>query len=46
MKAAGVTSLQGAAWLFGAGAACGLCLPYIQRMLETGETEFAVIELE
>ena len=28
---------------FGCGRACGLCLPYIRRMLETGETSFALI---
>lgn len=24
----------------GCGAGCGLCRPYLRRMLETGETEF------
>ncbi len=27
------------------GGGCGLCRPYLQRMLDTGETEFAVITL-
>lgn len=28
---------------FGCGAHCGLCLPYVQAMLETGRTEFPVL---
>lgn len=43
MKEAGVTSLADAARRFGAGLNCGLCVPYIKKMLETGETEFEVI---
>lgn len=27
----------------GAAAGCGLCRPYLQRMLETGETEFPIL---
>ncbi len=27
---------------FGCGRGCGLCIPYIRRMLETGETSFAL----
>ena len=27
----------------GCGSGCGLCRPYLKKMLETGETEFAVI---
>lgn len=30
----------------GAGDQCGLCLPYIEKMLETGETRFKVGILE
>lgn len=29
----------------GCGGGCGLCRPYLARMLETGETAFAVIRL-
>jgi bacterioferritin-associated ferredoxin len=28
---------------FGCGSCCGLCRPYIERMLETGETVFAEV---
>ena len=28
---------------FGCGSCCGLCRPYIERMLETGETVFTEI---
>lgn len=28
----------------GCGSGCGLCRPYLARMLETGETAFAVFE--
>jgi len=30
----------------GCGAQCGLCRPYLRRMLETGETVFAEILTE
>jgi bacterioferritin-associated ferredoxin len=30
----------------GCGSGCGLCRPYLQRMLETGETAFAWIPPE
>lgn len=30
----------------GCGAQCGLCRPYLRRMLETGETDFAEIITE
>ena len=30
----------------GCGAACGLCRPYLRRMLATGETEFREILVE
>ena len=28
---------------FGCGRGCGLCVPYIRKMLETGETAFPLI---
>jgi bacterioferritin-associated ferredoxin len=30
----------------GAGAQCGLCRPYLRRMLQTGETEFHQLIVE
>jgi NAD(P)H-nitrite reductase large subunit len=39
---AGVHSLDEIVERFGCTSGCGLCRPYIVRMLETGETEFAV----
>jgi bacterioferritin-associated ferredoxin len=30
----------------GCGDQCGLCRPYLRRMLETGETAFSVLLLE
>jgi len=30
---------------FGCGTSCGTCLPYLKRMLETGETEFEVMSV-
>lgn len=46
LKNAGVGSLEDAASRFGCGTNCGMCRPYISRMLDTGETEFAVIETD
>ena len=43
LKEAGVTTLEGAEQ-FGCGITCRLCVPYLLRMIETGETEFAVLE--
>ncbi len=39
----GYTKVEQLTELLGCGGSCGLCMPYLQRMLETGETEFAVI---
>lgn len=44
LKASGATSISEIRELFGCTSACGLCQTYIERMLETGETRFAVIE--
>ncbi|HRF60030.1 MAG TPA: (2Fe-2S)-binding protein [Fimbriimonadaceae bacterium] len=44
LKAAKVTSLEDIANRFGCGTGCGSCKPYLVRLLETGETEFDVIE--
>ena len=30
----------------GCGSGCGLCRPYLTRMLETGETEFDILRRE
>ena len=43
LKAAGIKSVEEAADRFGCSTKCGLCKPYIQKMLETGETEFAIL---
>lgn len=46
LLAAGVKSLQEIADRFGCGTGCGLCRPYLARMLATGETEFDVLPPE
>lgn len=35
--------LEGLTARFGCGRGCGLCVPYIRRMLETGETSIRLI---
>lgn len=42
LKASGLTTADEIAEAFGSGAQCGLCRPYIERMLRTGETEFSL----
>ena len=37
---AGAWDLEAIARATGCGAGCGLCRPYLRRMLTTGETEF------
>ncbi len=44
MKDFGVDSVDDAISKFGVGRNCGHCVRYIQKMIETGETEFDVIE--
>ncbi|MDR3690680.1 MAG: hypothetical protein P4L46_14980 [Fimbriimonas sp.] len=46
LKAAGVRSADEAEARFGCGSKCGACVPYIQLMIYTGRTEFAVIALD
>lgn len=29
--------------LYGCGSRCGMCIPYIKRMIQTGETSFSEI---
>jgi len=43
LKNSGVKTLDEVVLKFGCTTGCGLCQPYIERMLSTGETEFAVI---
>jgi NAD(P)H-nitrite reductase large subunit len=43
LKASGAASLDEIIERFHCSTGCGLCRPYIQRMLATGETEFAVM---
>jgi len=45
LKNAGVSSTQEARDRFGCGSNCGTCLPYIEEMILTGETEFPVFPL-
>lgn len=42
LRDSGVVSLEQIREIYGCGTGCGLCLPFLARMLETGETEFAV----
>ncbi|AIE88016.1 (2Fe-2S)-binding protein [Fimbriimonas ginsengisoli] len=42
LKAAGVQTVEEAAERFGCGTNCGLCRPYIAKMLRTGDVAFAV----
>jgi bacterioferritin-associated ferredoxin len=43
MKEAGVASVEEAGERFGAGIKCGLCLPYLKKMLETGDVSFSLV---
>lgn len=40
---AGPSTIEEIQAAYGCSTSCGLCLPYLQRMLETGETEFAIL---
>ena len=40
VKESGASTMEEAEAWFGCGLSCGLCRPYLERMLETGETEF------
>lgn len=46
LKEAGVRSVEEAAERFGCGTNCGTCRPYLRKMIETGETAFAVLPVE
>ena len=41
LKRSELRTLEEIASKYGCTTGCGLCEPYIQRMLQTGETEFA-----
>jgi bacterioferritin-associated ferredoxin len=43
LKEAGVETLEEIQERFGCSTKCGLCRPYLLKMLETGETEFDVM---
>jgi bacterioferritin-associated ferredoxin len=45
LKDQGVTTFEQAAEL-GVGITCGLCRPYLERLFETGETEFTVLSTD
>ncbi len=36
------TTIEAITNALGCGSGCGLCLPYLERMLRTGETAFAI----
>ena len=42
MKVAGWQSLEDILQETKCGTKCGLCVPYIRRMLDTGETRFSI----
>lgn len=42
----GWTSVREITEALGCGSGCGLCRPYLQRVLETGRTAFAVSEVK
>ena len=42
LKESGLPSVEAIGETFGSGTHCGLCRQYLQRMLETGETEFSL----
>ena len=44
LRASGLESLEDIQRAFGCSTKCGCCGPYIERMLETGETAFAIIQ--
>jgi len=46
LKESGARTMDEIIERFQCSTGCGLCRPYILRMLATGETEFAVIEEE
>jgi len=46
LKAAGMRSIDEVRAKFGCTTKCGTCQPYIELMLQTEETEFAVIYKE
>jgi len=43
LQRSGLKTVHEIAEEFGCTTGCGLCRPYIERMLETGETKFAVV---
>lgn len=42
----GVQSMKDIEDWFGCGLSCGLCRPYLERMLATGETEFEILDTD
>ena len=44
LKAAGIISVEDAKQKFGCGTKCGTCVPYIEKMLESGEVQFTVLD--
>ena len=47
LKASGLPTADAIGEVYGSGTKCGMCREYIERMLATGETEFALFpELE
>jgi len=46
LKASGANTLDEIVERFQCTTGCGLCKPYILRMLETGETQFEILATE
>ncbi len=45
IKTAGLDSLDAIQYGLGVGSNCGMCRPYVELMLRTGETAFEVLPL-
>ena len=46
LRESGLTNLEAIANQFGCTTGCGLCRPYIERMLQTGEVAFPIMPVD